>query len=113
MYKIPIRLEGNCRAAAPHMKSVRGPAATAKDFQPDINVISDEEAAMTTLQETIRRKASKGDKAVNHMNDDEIDAKQQEVRNYLAIKANKERANNFVKHQRIDRAVDHRIQQKI
>lgn len=75
MYKIPIQLEGNCRATAANNKSVRGPAATAKDFQPDINLISDEDAAMTTLQETIRRKASKGDRVIDHLNDDDLDAK--------------------------------------
>ena len=56
MYKIPIQLEGNCRAAAASTKNVRGPAATAKDFVPELNIISDEDAAMTTLKETIRRK---------------------------------------------------------
>lgn len=61
LYKIPIKLEGNCRniigvnnSRAP--TGPRGPAATAKDFAPELNIITDEDAAAATLHETIKRK---------------------------------------------------------
>jgi hypothetical protein len=113
LYKIPIQLEGNCRAQAMATKHVRGPAATAKDFEPEKNIIDDEEAAMTTLKETQRRKQPKEDPALTKLSDADIEAKQHEVRTYLANKANKERFNNYVKHERIDRTVDNRIMNKM
>jgi hypothetical protein len=56
LYKIPIQLEGNCRAVGNKNKSVRGPAAKTSDFEPELNIINDEQAAMTTLQETLKRR---------------------------------------------------------
>lgn len=48
-----------------------------------------------------------------HINDNDYEAKKGEVQTYLANKANKERFNNYVKHERIDRTIDHRISQKM
>ena len=55
----------------------------------------------------------KEDPAIAGISDADLEAKQHEIQNYLANKANKQRFNNYVKHQRIDRQVDNRIQQKI
>lgn len=92
---------------------MRGPAAKTSDFEPDIKLIDDEQAAITTLHETIRRKQAKEDPAIAHLNEMDFEAKKLEVQTYLANKANKERFNNYVKHERIDRTIDNRIAQKM
>lgn len=92
---------------------MRGPAAKASDFDPELNLVSDEQAAMSTLHETMRRKQSKEDPALAQISDHDFEAKRSEVQTYLANKANKERFNNYVKHERIDRTIDQRIQQKV
>lgn len=68
---------------------------------------------MTTLHETMRRRQQKEDPALAHITDNDYEAKKGEVQTYLANKANKERFNNYVKHERIDRTIDHRISQKM
>lgn len=113
LYKIPIQLEGNSRALGQKSKGVRGPAAKTSDFEPEINLIDDEQAALTTLHETIRRKQAKEDPALAHISEGDYEAKRAEVQTYLANKANKERFNNYVKHERIDRTIDHRIMNKM
>jgi hypothetical protein len=121
LYKIPIRLEGNCRALGKRDKGVRGPAATTQDFEPQLNVIDDEQAAQTTLQETLARRNTKfsktqmnrGDPVLATFSEADHEAKSQEIATYLANKANKQRANNYIKHERIDRQIDNRIMQKM
>lgn len=56
MYKFPITLEGNCRQLGVKQKTIRGPAAKVADFEPNITVITEDEAAMSTLKETMARK---------------------------------------------------------
>ena len=120
-YKIPIRLEGNCRALGQKTKGVRGPAATVQDFEVDAAKIDDMLAAQSTLNEVIHRKETRfnktsvptADPALASMTESDKEAKVAEIRTYLANKANKHRANNFIKHERIDRTIDNRIQQKI
>jgi len=41
LYKIPIELVGNCRAIGTKAKGVRGPAAKASDFAPELAIIDD------------------------------------------------------------------------
>jgi len=72
MYKIPIKLSGNCRANTDKTKYVRGPAARVQDFEPNLKLTNDEEAACTTLAETIKRKEPKGDRALGKLGDQEI-----------------------------------------
>lgn len=47
------------------------------------------------------------------MNEFQVEERRDQIQNYLAIKANNERAINFLKHQRINREKDYRINQKI
>jgi hypothetical protein len=56
MYKFPITLEGNCRQLGVKQKTIRGPAAKVADFEPNITMITEDEAAMSTLKETMARK---------------------------------------------------------
>jgi hypothetical protein len=79
LYKIPIQVEGNSRALGSKTKGVRGPAAKTSDFEPDIKLIDDEQAAITTLHETIRRKQGKEDPAIAHLNEIDYEAKRLEV----------------------------------
>jgi len=51
---------------------VRGPAARVQDFEPNLKKTNDEDAAETTLVETIKRKEPKGDRALGKMDDQEI-----------------------------------------
>jgi len=55
---------------------VRGPAAKSSDFEPNITLINDEEAALTTLKETMNRKAPKEDPVLASLSDAELEAKQ-------------------------------------
>jgi hypothetical protein len=79
VYRFPITLEGNCRQIALKQKTVRGPAAKTSDFEPNVTVINDEEAAMTILKETMNRKAPKEDPALALLSDAELEAKQAQV----------------------------------
>jgi hypothetical protein len=79
LYKLPIKLEGNSRALGQKAKGVRGPAAKTSDFEPEINLIDDEHAALTTLHETIRRKQAKEDPALTHIAEGDFEAKRAEV----------------------------------
>lgn len=106
VYRFPIILEGNCRQFAVKSKSIRGPAAKVSDFEPNVTVINDDEAAMTTLKETMHRKMPKEDPALAALSDAEIESKQAQIQTYLQKKLNRDRFNNYVKHERIDRAVD-------
>ena len=47
------------------------------------------------------------------MNEHEIEDSQQAIKDYLRQKANKQRFNSMIKHQRLQREKDHRITQKI
>lgn len=49
------------------------------------------------------------DPAISNLADADYEAKKSEIQTYLAMKANKERFNNYVKHERIDRTIDNRI----
>ena len=64
---------------------------------------------MTTLNETKRRMKPSEDPAISNLADADYEAKKSEIQTYLANKANKERFNNYVKHERIDRTIDNRI----
>jgi len=79
VYRFPITLEGNCRQISLKSKSIRGPAAKPGDFEPNITVINDDEAAMTTLKETMARKMPKEDPALALLSDAELEAKQAQV----------------------------------
>ena len=68
---------------------------------------------MTTLKETMNRKALKEDPALALLSDAELEAKQLQVQTYLQKKHNRDRFNNYVKHERIDRAIDQRVKQKM
>jgi hypothetical protein len=73
---------------------------------------------MTTLQETIRRQQPKGDPdmpagAADLFHSLRMPVGSTDITTYLATKANKDRFNNYVKHERIDRTVDNRIKQKM
>ena len=59
IYQIPITLEGICRKEAAKSVGVRGPAAKVEDFHPTLKVLSEEDAAMSTLNETMKRKQPK------------------------------------------------------
>lgn len=69
MYKIPIKLSGNCRAGTAKEKFTRGPAARVQDFEPNLKLTNDDEAAHTTLAETIKRKQPKGDRALGRLDE--------------------------------------------
>lgn len=79
VYRFPIILEGNCRQLGLKTKTVRGPAAKTSDFEPNIILIDDEEAAQTTLKETMNRKVSKDDPALAQLSDADIEAKQAQI----------------------------------
>ena len=74
-----------------------------------MTMISDDEANNSTVRETIRRKQKKPDPALSTMNEYELEEKTSQIQTYLATKANKERATNFLQHQRINREKDERI----
>jgi len=56
IYKIPIILEGKCRSESAKLTTIRGPAAKVGDFQPNLKIISEEDAANSTLIEMYKRK---------------------------------------------------------
>jgi hypothetical protein len=76
-------------------------------------MISEEEANNSTVREIMKRRTKKPDAAISSLNELQLEEKPEQIQNYLAIKANKERATNFLKHQRINREKDGRINQKV
>lgn len=59
------------------------------------------------------KKRAKPDKVLSGLDEHQLEEKEDEIKEFLRIKANKNRFNNLVKHQRVNREKDHRITQKI
>jgi hypothetical protein len=84
-----------------------------QDFENDMTHITEEDANKSMIEEHKKRREKKPDPALASMNEYDVEEKTMQISNYLAIKANKERASNFLKHQRINREKDERINQKM
>lgn len=49
LYRIPLKLSGHCNKVGTRPKGVRGPMARPQDFEPQRNIISEEEAEARSL----------------------------------------------------------------
>ena len=59
------------------------------------------------------KKRAKPDKVLSGLDEHQLEEKEDNIKEYLRIRANKQRFNNLVKHQRVNREKDHRITTKI
>jgi len=98
IYKIPITVGGNCTMSSNPAKKTRGPAAMSEDFSLSQNQTTDEDAHQTIRLETLRRRMPKEDPVLATMNEYDMEESKVQISQYLATKANKERATNFLKH---------------
>lgn len=97
-YKTPIKLSGTSNKIGVKGKVLRGPAAKTQDFDPARTMINDDEAQMTQIERLTMKKRSKPEKALNGLSEHQIEEKEENIKEYLRIKANKQRFNNIVKH---------------
>ena len=58
-------------------------------------------------------KRTKPDKVLSGLDEHQLEEKEENIKEFLRIRANNQRFNNFVKHQRVDREKDTRVTQKI
>ena len=101
VYKIPIQVQGNSNSVGTKGKVLRGPAAREKDFDPQSNHITDDDATNNTIAQLLKKKQQKIDPVLSGLNELQVEEKVDGIKQYLATKANKQRFNNVVKHQRL------------
>ena len=64
---------------------------------------------MTQIERLTNKKRAKPDKVLNGLDEHQLEEKEDNIKEYLRIRANKTRFNNLVKHQRVDREKDKRV----
>ena len=97
-YKTPIKVTGTSNQLGTKGKVLRGPAAKTKDFQPTLTHTNDDQAAMSQVNRTLNKKREKPDKVLNGLDEHQLDEKSENIKEYLRIRANNQRATNLVKH---------------
>jgi hypothetical protein len=97
-YKTPIKVSGSSNKIGEKGKVLRGPAAKSEDFEPARNPITNDEAAMTQVDRIIQKKKRNPDKVLTDLDEHQLEEKEENIKEYLRIKANKNRFNNVVKH---------------
>ena len=112
-YKTPIKVSGSSNKLGVKGKVLRGPAAKGENFEPSRVFTTDEEAATTQIDRITNKKRAKPDKVLSGLDEHQLEEKEDNIKEYLRIRANKTRFNNLVKHQRINREKDMRITTKI
>ena len=112
-YKTPIKLSGSSNKLGQKGKVLRGPAAKGENFDPERHPISDDQATITQVDRLIGKKQRNPDKVLTGLDEHQLEEKEDNIKEYLRIKANKTRFNTMVKHQRLNRDKDMRITQKI
>lgn len=116
LYKIPLRLSGHCNKVGTRSKGVRGPMARPQDFEPERNFIGDDEAEARTLP--MKRTQGPNDPRKTFDQFHGVQAalragNEAAVEEYAQILDNKQRANGFLKQERLNRERDARIQQRL
>ena len=61
-------------------------------------MITDEEAHLTQIERLTQKKRAKPEKALSGLDEHQLEEKEDNIKEYLRIKANKTRFNNMVKH---------------
>ena len=97
-YKTPIKVSGTSNKLGVKGKVLRGPAAKAQNFEPQRAFTTDEEAAGTQIDRLTNKKRAKPDKVLNGLDEHQLEEKEDNIKEYLRIRANKTRFNNLVKH---------------
>lgn len=117
VYKIPLKLMGVCNKVGQKLNATRGPMARPSDFEPNATLLDEDEAAARTIMQPR--------KTINHLNKlDKLDStygvqKAMEAENlaaiqrYAEIQANKQKANEFLRTQRVMREKEAKIHQKM
>lgn len=110
VYRIPLKLSGHCNKVGKREKGIRGPMARPQDFAPKKDFIGEDEAEARTLQKIRTQKdpmealsTCYGVQAA--LSTGNIAA----VENFADIQANKMRATDFIKKERLNRERDIRI----
>ena len=87
-YKTPIKLTGSSNRLGQKGKVLRGPAAKGKDFSPARNLVSDDQAAQTQIDRLTQRRQKHPDKVLNDFDEHQLEEKEENIKEYLRIKAN-------------------------
>lgn len=77
---------------------LRGPAAKGKDFDPARHYINDDQATQTQIDRLTQKRKKNPDKVLNSLDEHQLEEKEENIKEYLRIKANQQRFNNLVKH---------------
>lgn len=112
VYRIPLKLQGHCNKVGQRPKGIRGPMARPQDFEPQRQFINDDEVEARTLP----KKRAAGPPTLEDgygvqaaLAGGNVAA----VEKFADIQANKHKANDFLKGERLNRERDAKIQETL
>ena len=91
-------MQGTSNTVGKKPKGIRGPAARPNDFNQDLQLIDDEIAAETTINRIVKKRAPKMDPAISTLDEHQLIDKEENIKDYLRQKANRQRFNMMIQH---------------
>jgi len=118
LYKIPIKLQGSCSQQATKKDLTRGPAAKPEDFSPSKTFV-DEYTADAAPNRTMKKGAKTtvgeipkwlSDSTTMGIESEMRGDNTEKIDQLMVIRQNKTKYNEFIKHERVNREMNQRIQ---